>query len=172
MNGITAAYTTNINATWRQVRTVAKEDGTAAVRTARAPGAVHLPSDRVTISDEARAMFAAASRWAAAQEETGRNPAAVAARPPGELEAGSSGRGGRAGAGGGTRGATGSDDNADAIADLKNKIRKLQDEIAELMIKPWDNGENRRLVMSKRLELMTLQDQLARLESENITVII
>ncbi len=177
MNGITALYSANVSAMWRQMNSVAKANNAPTDKNGRTPGANPLPRDTVTISDEARAMSAAASHWAGAFERTGGNPAGVelreaAGRRGRGPEAESAGKGRGAGASAGTRGAEETDDNADAIAELKRKIRTIQREIAEFMLKPWDDEAKKRQVMSKRLELMTLQDQLARLESEQVTMII
>lgn len=182
MNGIIAGYTANTGMSWQRIKYVAGVDETPNDKKGRPPRPVQWRGDTVTISDEARAMSAAAAQWPDAAGKTGTLPAVAEKRDmaswsPGGPEAGASSKGRRAGAemktwGAGAEGARGAEppgDNAKEIADLEERIRKVREEITDLMLKP-DTQENKHHLMSKQLELVTLQSQLARLESQAAVV--
>jgi len=138
MNGITSGYTTNIGVASQQMMHAANLDDALSDKNKQPPGSVHQRGDTVTISDEARAMSAAASH----------------------------GTGPRPGGARGASGADTSDDDAAAIAKLEEKIRKLKAEIRELKRKVDDDEKIKRQLANKQSELARLQSELAQLESE------
>ncbi len=188
MNAIMAGYTTNLGVTWQQMQYAANV-GEAPPDNGRQPPSSAPPrGDSVTISNEARAMYAAAFRGDGSVEGAGGNPGGGGTRgagapPAGMMEAGGAPGGrGPAGAGaarggggqaagatrGGASGASGADaagNDEAAIAELEEKIRILKAEISELMMSAGNDEESKRLLASKQLELQTLENQLARLES-------